>query len=161
MLDEGSNSLTLRGNELSLSNTTEFVAFQMDVTLNDGSLLNGVTLSDRASNLRIDYNRVGQNTWRIAAFSTENEAITRNSGKLVTFDISGDPTMTLTSIEFVDAYARQYPMGFGDVTGINGMGYANSNADIYTIDGVKNNTMRKGVNVVRSAAGEVKKVLVK
>ena len=161
MLDEGSNSLTLRGNELSLSNTTEFVAFQMDVTLNDGSLLNGVTLSDRASNLRIDYNRVGQNTWRIAAFSTENEAITRNSGKLVTFDISGDLTMTLTSIEFVDAYARQYPMGFGDVTGINGMGYANSNADIYTIDGVKNNTMRKGVNVVRSAAGEVKKVLVK
>ena len=64
------NFLTMNGNALELMNTTEFVGFQMDVTLANGAMLNGVSLAERAAGLQVAYNRIADNTYRIIAFST-------------------------------------------------------------------------------------------
>ena len=46
-------------------------------------------------------------------------------------------------------------------TGINATTVAESAATLFTVDGVKLSKLQKGLNIVRSADGKVKKVLVK
>ena len=155
------NYLTLNGTELSLMNTTTFVGFQMDVTLAEGAIFNGVDLSSRAANLQVVYNRLSGNTYRIIAFSAANEAIEGNEGALFSLNITGNNNISFSRIEFADAAAQAYELGFGEATGINGVNAGVANAEYYTVGGVKSNKAQKGMNVVRTADGKVKKVFVK
>jgi hypothetical protein len=158
---EAVNFLTMNGNALELMNTTEFVGFQMDVTLANGAMLNGVSLAERAAGLQVAYNRIADNTYRIIAFSTSNTAIEGNEGELFSLDITGNANINITNIEFADAAARAYALGFGETTGIKGIYAGATNVESYTVGGVKNDKVRKGMNVVRTADGKVKKVFVK
>lgn len=158
---EAVNYLTMNGASLNLMNSTEFVGFQMDVTLADGTQFNGVQLADRASDLQVIYNRISANTYRIIAFSTGNAAIEGNEGELFTLDIAGNHNINITNIEFADAAANAYAIGFAETTGINGIFAGAANVESYTVGGVKNDKVRKGMNIVRTADGKVKKVFVK
>lgn len=160
-MEQEINYLTQDANKIGLNNTTEFVAFQMDVTLADGAMLNGVNLNQRANGLNIRYSHLEGNTYRIMAFSMNMAAITGNEGELLSFDITGNQTVTLSNIEFTDSAARAYALGVNDATGINGIMAGDANADYYTVDGVKSNKMRKGMNVVKTADGKVRKMFVK
>jgi hypothetical protein len=160
-MEQEINYLTQDANKIGLNNTTEFVAFQMDVTLADGAMLNGVNLNQRANGLNIRYSRLEGNTYRIMAFSMNMAAITGNEGELLSLDITGNQTVTLSNIEFTDTAARAYALGVNDATGINGIMAGDANADYYTVDGVKSNKMRKGMNVVKTADGKVRKMFVK
>ena len=155
------NYLTMNGASLNLMNSTEFVGFQMDVTLADGAQFNGVQLADRAADLQVIYNRISANTYRIIAFSTGNAAIEGNEGELFTLDIAGNHNINITNIEFADAAANAYAIGFAETTGINGIYAGAANVESYTVGGVKNDKVRKGMNIVRTADGKVKKVFVK
>lgn len=159
--NESVNYLTLNGTELSLMNTTEFVGFQMDVTLAEGATFNGVNLNSRAANLQVAYNRLSGNTYRIIAFSADNAAIEGNEGALFSLNITGNNNISFSRIEFADAAAQAYELGFGEATGINGVNAGVANAEYYTVGGVKSNKAQKGMNVVRTADGKVKKVFVK
>ena len=158
---EAVNYLTMNGASLNLMNSTEFVGFQMDITLADGAQFNGVQLADRAADLQVIYNRISANTYRIIAFSTGNAAIEGNEGELFTLDIAGNHNINITNIEFADAAANAYAIGFAETTGINGIFAGAANVESYTVGGVKNDKVRKGMNIVRTADGKVKKVFVK
>jgi len=158
---EAVNYLTMSGASLNLTNSTEFVGFQMDITLADGAQFNGVQLADRAADLQVIYNRIANNTYRIIAFSTGNAAIEGNEGELFSLDIAGNNNINITNIEFADAAAQAYALGFGETTGINGIYAGATNVESYTVGGVKNDKVRKGMNVVRTADGKVKKIFVK
>lgn len=158
---EAVNFLTQNGTSLNLTNSTEFVGFQMDVTLTDGAMLNGVSLTDRAANLQVVYNRIADNTYRIIAFSTGNAAIEGNEGAIFSLDITGNDNIAISNIEFADAAANAYALSLAETTGINSIYAGAANAESYTIGGVKNDKVRKGMNIVRTADGKVKKVLVK
>ena len=160
-MTEAVNFLTMNGNALELMNTTEFVGFQMDVTLANGAMLNGVSLADRAAGLQVAYNRIADNTYRIIAFSAGNAAIEGNEGALFSLDITGNANVNITNIEFADAAAHAYALGFGEATGIKGIYAGATNMESYTVGGVKNDKVRKGMNVVRATDGKVKKVFVK
>lgn len=160
-MEQEINYLTQDANKIGLNNTTEFVAFQMDVTLTDGAVLNGVNLNQRANGLNIRFSRLEGNTYRIMGFSMNMAAITGNEGELLSLDITGNQTVTLSNIEFTDSAARAYALGVNDATGINGIMAGDANADYYTVDGVKSNKMRKGMNVVKTADGKVRKMFVK
>lgn len=155
------NALALNGNILSLANTTEFVAFQMDVTVAPGAQFRGVELSSRASGLNVSYNRVAENTYRVVAFSLSNDAIEMGEGVICTFDIIGNKTVQVTNIEFADAAARAYALELGETTRINGIAAGAAGAEFFSVGGVKSDKAQKGMNVVRTADGKVKKVLVK
>jgi hypothetical protein len=158
---EAVNFLTKNGTSLNLINSTEFVGFQMDVTLAEGAMLNGVSLNDRAANLQVVYNRIAKNTYRIIAFSTGNAAIEGNEGELISLNITGNDNIAISNIEFADAAANAYALSLTETTGINGIYAGAANVESYTVGGVKNDKVRKGMNIVRTADGKVKKVLVK
>lgn len=48
-----------------------------------------------------------------------------------------------------------------DATGISAIDALNSGADIYSVNGVKTNSLQKGMNIVKMANGSVKKIYVK
>ncbi len=158
---EAVNFLTQNGTSLNLTNSTEFVGFQMDVTLAEGAMLNGVSLTDRAANLQVVYNRIADNTYRIIAFSTGNAAIEGNEGAIFSLNITGNDNIAISNIEFADATANAYALSLAETTGINGIYTGGAKVESYTIGGVKSDKMRKGMNIVRTADGKVKKVLVK
>lgn len=161
LFDESNNFLTLNGQTLSLTNSTAFAGFQMDVTLAEGAQFNGAQLTERASNLNLVYNRIGENTWRIIALSLQGNTISGSNGALLTLDIMGNSTVSVSNIEFADAAANAYALGFGGATGINGVYGVSADSDIYNVNGVRTNTIHKGMNIIRNANGEVKKVFVK
>ena len=158
---EAVNFLTKNGTSLNLTNSTAFVGFQMDVTLTEGALLNDVTLADRAAKLQVVFNRIADNTYRIIAFSTGNAAIEGNEGAIFSLNITGNDNIAISNIEFADAAANAYALSLAETTGINGIYAGAANVESYTVGGVKNDKMRKGMNIVRTADGKVKKVLVK
>ena len=160
-IDLAGNYLTLSGTQLSLVNNQQFVGFQMDVTLAPGAVLNSVELAQRAAGLHVAYNRVAQNTYRIIAFSTGNNAIEANNGELLKLNIGGEQRVSISKIEFADATARAYSLKLADATGINSLQLAADDADVFTLGGVKSDKVRKGMNVVRQANGQVRKVMVK
>lgn len=155
------NALALNGNVLALANTTEFVAFQMDVTVAEGTQFRGVELTSRAAGLNVSYNRVADNTYRVVAFSVNKNAIEAGEGAICTFDIVGNKNVQVTNIEFADAAARAYALVLGETTRINGIAAGAAGAEYYSVGGVKSDKVQKGMNVVRTADGKVKKVLVK
>jgi hypothetical protein len=155
------NALALNGNVLALANTTEFVAFQMDVTVAEGTQFRGVELTSRAAGLNVSYNRVAYNTYRVVAFSVNKNAIEAGEGAICTFDIVGNKNVQVTNIEFADAAARAYALVLGETTRINGIAAGAAGAEYYSVGGVKSDKAQKGMNVVRTADGKVKKVLVK
>ena len=161
LFEDGNNFLTLNGKTLSLTNSTAFAGFQMDVTLADGAQFNGAQLSQRAAGMELSYNRIGENTWRIIAISLDGNTISGSEGDLLTLDIMGNSTVSVSNIEFADGEANAYALGFGGATGINGVYGVSADSDIYNVNGVRTNTMHKGMNIIRSANGEVKKVFVK
>ena len=159
--EAGVNYLTQDGTTIGLMNTNEFVAFQMDVTLADGAVLNNVMMNQRAQGLNVRFSRLEGNTYRIMGFSMNKTAITGSEGELLKLDITGNQNVTISNVEFTDTAANAYALGVNDATGINGIMAGDANADYYTVDGVKNNKMRKGMNVVKTADGKVRKMFVK
>ena len=155
------NFLTMNGAEMSLSNTTAFVGFQMDVTLAQGAVLNGIELTDRAAGMRVAYNRVADNTYRIIAFSADKTAIMGSEGAIFSFNIAGDSNIKVSNAEFTDAAARAYALELAGTTGINSIVAGTVGTEVYNLGGVKSNKVRKGMNVVRGADGKMKKVFVK
>ncbi len=161
-MDYGVNYLTMNGQTVSLTNSIPFAGFQMDVTLADGAMLNGVQLTERAAGMTMSYNRISDNTWRIIALSLQGNTISGNDGALFKLDITGNSTIEVTNIEFADAAARAHALGFGgEATGISLTGFDTADADIYNVNGVRTNSVNKGMNILRNAKGEVKKVFVK
>ena len=134
---------------------------KMDVTLADGAVLNNVMMNQRAQGLNVRFSRLEGNTYRIMGFSMNKTAITGSEGELLKLDITGNQNVTISNVEFTDTAANAYALGVNDATGINGIMAGDANADYYTVDGVKNNKMRKGMNVVKTADGKVRKMFVK
>jgi hypothetical protein len=95
------------------------------------------------------------------AFSTDKSVILSNEGALCTFNITGNQHVSISNIEFTDAAAHAYALELNDVTRISNVNATIANHEIYSIDGVKSDKTRKGVNVVRSADGKMHKVFVK
>lgn len=153
------NRLSVNGSEVSLSNADEFVAFQMDVTLADDALLQGVQLADRVASHEVAYRRLDANTWRIAVFSLQNNAIMHNAGQLLQLQVSGSQQVALSNVEFVTADARACAVGLGETTSIHGVSTADASARYYNAAGQQREQMHKGMNIVVDRNGKAVKVL--
>ncbi len=155
------NYLTQDGTEIGLVNTTEFAGFQMDVTLCDGAMLSGVKLTDRTQNLTLTYSQLSADTWRIVALSLDGSVISGSNGSLLSLDVMGQGSASVSHVEFADRAANAYELGFITPTGISTLYNNKVEGEVYTVSGTRTDSMKKGVNVVRQADGSVSKVLVK
>jgi hypothetical protein len=104
---------------------------------------------------------VGQNTWRIIALSLNREAIDGDAGALLSLDITGNSNVSISNVEFADAAARAYTLGLNGTTAIQSAMVNGQPSMVYTVGGARSNTLQKGVSVVRTNNGQVRKVLVK
>jgi hypothetical protein len=73
---------------VSLNNTNEYTAFQMDVELPEGATLASATLGSRAaSSHSITWKAIADNKVRVVAYSVKNATFAGNAGELVTLNI--------------------------------------------------------------------------
>lgn len=151
------NTLSIDGNQLLLQNQTMFTGFQMDVTLENGAELNGVQLSDRAKDMTLVYNKVGDNTWRIAAISLSRTAISGNDECLLTFDVNGNGNVNIKNNIFTDANTQGYNLPLTAPTGISAIKAAMAEGTVvYDMQGRRVENPSKGLYIVNG-----KKVVLK
>ena len=153
--------LTMNGTEMGLVNTTAFSGFQMDVTLSDGAVLGGVQLTERANGLTLTVSQLSADTWRIIALSLDGSVISGSNGSLLSLDVMGQGSASVSHVEFADRAANAYELGFITPTGISTLYNNKVEGEVYTVSGTRTGSMKRGVNVVRQADGKVSKVLVK
>ena len=118
-------------------------------------------LADRAQSLTLVYNQISSDTWRIVALSYDGRTISGNDGLLLSLDIMGQGSASVSHVEFADRAANAYELGFITPTGISTLYNNKVEGEVYTVSGTRTGSMKKGVNVVRQADGKVSKVLVK
>jgi len=101
----------------------------------------------------LQQNTTGDGVWGDETFNVSMDA-TVADGKL-----SG--TFTVKHPEYTEFdFTLYYGVPVSSVVGVNAE-TANGKTEIFTLDGVKLNSLKKGLNIVRTTDGKVKKVMVK
>lgn len=158
---EANDFIVVDGKNVSLENTTTFVAFTIEATAANGADVK-VQLSERAKGLTVMTKKMKNGNTRIMAYSMLNTPITDTTGIILT----ADSDITVTYANFSDTAAASHILtvltGEEYATGIASV-EAGQDVDgaIYTIGGAKVNTLQKGVNIVKYSNGTVKKIYVK
>ncbi len=117
---------------IDLSSHQNYTAFQLDVTLEEGTTLDGAHLSNRTGDHLLHVSKLGNNTYRLVSYSLNNEEITAGEGTLLTLDLVADEDisggmMTVDNIVFATRDMRSntlQPFSFiiGGTTGVESIG---------------------------------------
>ena len=132
---------------LNFEGNFEYTGFQMDVK-------GGEVLSESSMNNSLRANTLADGTRRIAAIGTAN-----GNGQVVVIETKGQ--VELTNVALTTADAKGIVFTLDNATGIYGINADNSNNTIYDLGGKIVNGMKKGVNIIRDAFGNVKKAILK
>lgn len=164
---KGSDELALIGLNpqtyaLHLDNSSDFVAAQFDVHLNDGQSIENIIMNSvRNSGHHLAYSEIANGVYRVIVYSTDNSSFYGNSGELVTLRMNGVGNLMIDNIVFVTSgmsEAHFAPL-FKNATGIFSTEVDKANT-IYSIDGVRikhyTQGLPKGLYIVNG-----KKLLVK
>lgn len=106
------------GNEINLVNINEYVACQMDVTLEAGDAITKVSRTERDEDHSSSFRLVDEetNTYRIVLSSLDNLAITGNSGAILKLTITGEgKNITISNAKFstIDEVGYMVGQSFG------------------------------------------------
>ena len=127
--------LLVDGSDLALMNARQYVAFQMDVTLADGAVLNGVQLSERAAGKEVTFRKMTGNNYRILVYSFDNSSFTGNEGTLLSLNIAGNQQATFSNVLFSDG-TKAY--------GINGLAIDAQKTAVYDLNGRRISNLKTG-----------------
>ena len=153
---------------ISLDNAQAYTAFQMDLQLADGMKFAGASLSERSKSQILLTNEI-DGVLRIGAFSLRNDAFAGNSGAVLYLDFevaegAEENFARFNDVFFVNKKAQKVSFNLG---GITPTGIQSANAEtalgqkIYDLGGRMKSSLKKGVNIIRDAAGNARKVIVK
>ena len=176
-LDKANNSVSVSASKteegltrlaINLSNTTEFDAFQMDLQLPEGMKLAVASLSDRANSQFLRTNVLEDGTLRIAAMSYKNEAFAGNDGAVLNlyFEVADGAQDEFARFNNVFFVSKGHQVDF-ELGGVTPTGIQSANAEtalgqkIYDLGGRMKSSLKKGVNIIKDAAGNAKKVFKK
>ncbi len=154
---------------ISLQNTEDYTAFQLDVVLPEGMKIVGQSLSDRAGQSHKLYSRAQQDgSIRLLASSVKGESFSGSEGAVLYIDVETTSEFKGGSVEmmnilFSDVYAqtRAFAIGNGgEATGIDITAAMQSlKQKVYDLGGRMMNGLKKGVNIIQGADGQTKKVV--
>lgn len=153
---------------ISLDNAQAYTAFQMDIQLAGGMKLAAASLSERGQKQFVETSE-NDGVLRVAAMSIRNDAFTGNSGEVLYLDFevaegAEDDFARFQNVFFVNKQAQKVSFNLG---GITPTGIQSANAEtalgqkIYDLGGRMKSSLKKGVNIIKDAAGNAKKVIVK
>lgn len=154
---------------ISLQNTEDYTAFQLDVVLPEGMKIVGQSLSDRAGQSHKLYSRAQQDgSIRLLASSVKGESFSGSEGAVLYIDVETTSDFKGGSVEmmnilFSDVYAqtRAFAIGNGgEATGIDITAAMQTlKQKVYDLGGRMMNGLKKGVNIIQGADGQTKKVV--
>ena len=130
---------------LTLNGNFDWTGFQMNVQGAEVLAENAEGMSLRSANVNGKH--------RIVAFGA-----TQSNGKVITLDVNGNAQ--LGTITFTTANAQAVSFKLGATTGIYGISTEKSGM-FYDLSGKLVKGMKKGVNIIRDAAGKAKKAIMK
>ena len=162
----GSLGMFANASNLNVTLETEmaYTAVQMDVTLPAGVILTDAAQVADIDGVSVKFNKIGDHTWRVLAFSNNNENIIENLDFLnLSLAGKGAGVVSISNVKGAAANGSLLTIrGIEDnmdiTTGISST-VAEAKAIIYGIDGRVRQTLDKGVNIIKDAAGKVKKVI--
>lgn len=153
---------------ISLDNAQAYTAFQMDIQLPEGMKFAAASLSGRTQSQLLLTNTVDE-MLRIGAISLRGEGFADNNGAVLYLDFevaegAEENFARFQNVFFVDKKAQKVEFQLG---GITPTGIQSANAEtaigqkIYDLGGRMKSSLKKGVNIIRDAAGNAKKLIVK
>ena len=143
---------------LTLDSPMEFIAFQTDVLLANGVKIVGEQLSEAAQGLTLTTNDVTDTRHRVMGYSFSSSI---NNGAVLQIDVEGDGAVAFDDIYFTTRSAKTYKFEVNGITGISTVSADTQDKTVYDLRGKVVKSLKKGVNLVRDAFGNVKKILVK
>lgn len=143
---------------LTLDSPMEFIAFQTDVLLANGVKIVGEQLSEAAQGLTLTTNDVTDTRHRVMGYSFSSSI---NNGSVLQIDVEGGGAVAFDDIYFTTRSAKTYKFEVNGITGISTVSADTQDKTVYDLRGKVVKSLKKGVNLVRDAFGNVKKILVK
>ena len=155
--------------DIALNSNMPYAAIQMDITMPEGISMDDVTFAGTSEKVVIGRNMLEDGVCRILMYTTDNSAILDRETSLLSIKLAGngDGIVSIDNIMAATSRGEGRELAavngnFTIVTGINAVDTESmGEASVFDTNGIKRQTMRKGINIVRDAAGRVKKVLVK
>jgi hypothetical protein len=144
---------------LKLDNALSYTAMQFDLNLPEGLTATNFRLAERASDLALDLNMVGNGSTRVMCYSPALAAIKGDEGVLLTFDVTAtddiEGSITVNGIELVTTDCQtvmldSFSIGVNDATSVNELNNTKAIADIeyFNLAGQRMDKPENGVTLV-------------
>ena len=152
-----------------LSTAVNYAAIQMDVKLPAGVALTDAAFAGNEDVAVAAINQIGKNTWRVLLYGAQNATISANNA-LLNLSIAGEGTgaVIIENVAGATAKSKLYSIpgisGEYDIaTGIDAPETAAAEGDgtIFGANGVVRRGLEKGLNIIKTTGGKVKKIFVK
>lgn len=155
--------------DIALNSEMPYAAIQMDITVPAGVVLDEVSFAGATENVMVATNLLENGNCRIVMYTADGSAMLSGSADLLNIKLAGEGNGIVSIDNIIAATstgeARELAAVNGNftiATGISAIDTENeANGSIFDTNGVVRQTLKKGVNIVRDAAGRVKKILVK
>lgn len=147
----------------SIDNFRAYTGAQMDIALPEGMTLAGCSLSNRAEAHDLLTGRSLEGNIRLVIGSATNQAFSGSEGDLLYIDVEGEGQIEVSNIIFAEPNMNTATFALsGGVTGIDGVEADKAGQDkAYNVGGRLMNGVKKGLNIIRNANGQFKKMLKK
>ena len=154
--------------DVMLNSSTGYAALQMDVVLPAGVNIREVNFAGESKNVMVTANVLENGSYRIVLYTVDGFNMLNGENRLLNLKLAGEGTGVVSIDNIIastgagmrhnlDAVSGAYTI----VTGIEAVETTEGNSSVFGTDGVVRRTLQKGINIVKDAAGKVKKVLVK
>lgn len=154
--------------DVMLNSSTGYAALQMDVVLPAGVNIREVDFAGESKNVMVTANVLENGSYRIVLYTVDGSNMLNGENRLLNLKLAGEGTGVVSIDNIIastgagmrhnlDAVSGAYTI----VTGIEAVETTEGNSSVFGTDGVVRRTLQKGINIVKDAAGKVKKVLVK
>ena len=155
--------------DIALNSAMPYAAIQMDVTLPVGVVMKDVTFAGDTQKVLVSTNVLDNGACRIVMYSADGSAMLPGAANLLHLRLAGEGNGFVAIDNIIAATSDGTSYSLAAITGNHNISTGISATEtegeneysVFSTNGVVSKTLKKGVNIVRDAAGRVKKILVK
>lgn len=155
--------------DIALNSAMPYAAIQMDVTLPVGVVMKDVTFAGDTQKVLVSTNVLDNGACRIVMYSADGSAMLPGAANLLHLRLAGEGNGFVAIDNIIAATSDGTSYSLASITGNHNISTGISATEtegeneysVFSTNGVVSKTLKKGVNIVRDAAGRVKKILVK
>lgn len=155
--------------DIALNSAMPYAAIQMDVTLPVGVVMKDVTFAGDTQKVLVATNVLDNGACRIVMYSADGSAMLPGAANLLHLRLAGEGNGFVSIDNIIAATSDGTSYSLAAITGNHNISTGISATEtegeneysVFSTNGVVSKTLKKGVNIVRDAAGRVKKILVK